>query len=612
MSAARKVVLLAGAILAAALPVSAWGNAWSPKLQKNVGPAKLQASIIGIHNLLDEASVRHVFIDGTVLGLQRDGVPIPHDDDVDVVVQLKDLETVAALVGEQATILEPRWHTIKVFYHAPVDIYAYYSVPEGLCLFEDSVFVNETMFWPPVLSPFPLLGNISLPIPQDIERFLTYRYGSGWRTPSSARTENDSGFAEYCQAEGERLAANGMDFGRFQPAWVFKVGIALIVMGGSMSLVMSSRILKSRWPQEGRIISSAGLIVWYIGLCVAWILFNYNESITRSGHFAAPKLAILCYLMQIIFNLGVWRLWDGKFTELPVAVRKSGTGLLKYCGPAMLYALVDVLLVRVLQSIDFLARDMLMQFRLMPLAFVWQRTIGSGCCRLSRFTCIGLLFICLGRVALHHMDNLPDGGIRLLGAGAVVSTAATLLHEKLLKSQAMITATSLQNLALSMFGTLCSVFVWTIVEVSGSAPKGSHVFNAEQWEELFRYTFAMTPYPLLWCLFVSLAQMTKSYVLRDTSAVTADVCASAGALLMTPLTSTLFHGGINFEVLGAGLMLCGIGVYFSSVPWKAEVDHTHVSDVEEVEEVEPKVCGKPEVEDDFKLKNVRDYLDLKP
>jgi len=583
--------------LAAAPPVSAWGNAWSATLQKNVGGAKLQASIVGIHGLLDEASIPHVFIDGTLLGLYRDGVPIPQDDDVDVVVPLKDLKTAAAVLGEQIAMLEPRWHTLKVFHHAPLDIYAYYSVPEGLCLFEDSLFVNESLVWPPLLRAFPLLGNITLPIPNDTDSFLTYRYGVGWRTPSSKRVEQNVGFAEYCHAEGERLATKGMDFARRNPRSSFDIFFAFIATGGSMSLVMSPKRLNSRWPKASSMLSSTGLILWFVGWCYGCIILKYNEMITGTGHFVAPKFAILCYVIQIVLNLGVWRLWDGKFTELPSAVRKGGTGLLKYWGPAMLYALCDVLFFLVLRSMDFLTRDVLMQFRLMPLALLWQRMFGSGRCRLSHMTCIGLLFICVGRVALHRTGPVSHIGIRVLGVSAVVSTVATLLHEKLLKSQAGIIATSLQNLAMSVFGALCAFLVWTIVEASGSAPQGSHVFSAEQWEALFRYTFATTPYPLLYCGFVSFAHITRAYVLRDTSTITADVCASAGALFMTPFVSAVFHDAIAFEAPGSGLMSCGIAIYSCSAPWKQ-------AKAEEAEVVEPEVKRKSNSEEKSKLKNV--------
>jgi hypothetical protein len=144
-----------------------------------------QHAIRDLCGTLDRAGVPFFFAAGTALGLVREGRPLGADSDLDVGVFDADWDREAvteAFTRDPRFDLDPHPQSGKVGLRhrggSPVDIFRFYE-QDGR-VWHDGVFVR----WHN--SPFGVMrreiGGITVPLPENVERYLTECYGD-WRTP---------------------------------------------------------------------------------------------------------------------------------------------------------------------------------------------------------------------------------------------------------------------------------------------------------------------------------------------------------------------------------------------------------------------------------------------
>ena len=187
-------------------------------------PGKWQVFLTALERTVDElASVgmASALCYGTLLGAHREGAFIPHDDDVDLIVNYEvDLkrgkDAVSQLVsdlvarGWRAYIVEP---TLMIKVIPPdsgveVDVFPCFAEKDAL---DCKVYMEPGRFWTlptNMLVPFSdttKLYGISFPAPANIEGFLEARYGASWRVPIKFEALSWLAQAELAEAN-EKLA----------------------------------------------------------------------------------------------------------------------------------------------------------------------------------------------------------------------------------------------------------------------------------------------------------------------------------------------------------------------------------------------------------------------
>lgn len=144
-----------------------------------------QHAIRELCEALDRAGMPFFFAAGTALGLVREGRPLGADSDLDVGVFDADWDRAAlieAFTRDPRFDLDPHPQSSKVGLRhrggSPVDIFRFYE-QDGR-VWHDGVFVR----WHN--SPFGVvrrvIGGVEVPLPENVERYLTECYGD-WRTP---------------------------------------------------------------------------------------------------------------------------------------------------------------------------------------------------------------------------------------------------------------------------------------------------------------------------------------------------------------------------------------------------------------------------------------------
>src|SRR5690606_10049917 len=138
-----------------------------------------------LRRVLDRARIPFFFAAGTALGLVREGRPLGADGDIDVGIFDADWDRNALIdlfTADPMFDLDLHPQTEKVGLRhrggAPVDIFRFYE-KDGR-IWHDGVFVR----WHN--SPFQVrrrrVGGMDLPLPADVDRYLTENYGD-WRVP---------------------------------------------------------------------------------------------------------------------------------------------------------------------------------------------------------------------------------------------------------------------------------------------------------------------------------------------------------------------------------------------------------------------------------------------
>jgi tetratricopeptide (TPR) repeat protein len=142
-------------------------------------------AVADLTGALDQAGVRFFFAAGTALGLVRQGRPLGTDNDLDAGIFAADWDRAALLdlfTRHPRFDLDLHPQTEKVGLRhrggSPVDIFRFYE--QDGSVWHDGVFVRWRN------SPFQVarrrIGGLDLPLPADVDRYLTENYGD-WRTP---------------------------------------------------------------------------------------------------------------------------------------------------------------------------------------------------------------------------------------------------------------------------------------------------------------------------------------------------------------------------------------------------------------------------------------------
>lgn len=140
---------------------------------------------------------------GTLLGLHRDGRPIPHDKDVDWAVRVR--------VGPVPTLRGKGWRLIRTldwrrrpmqraYQHATgtvVDLYYYWEgLAEGLLVNVNDVGVIATPAGMVTRRSQIACAGLTLPAPTSPDEYLAWRYGPTWRVPAGVK----GAWADDCDA----------------------------------------------------------------------------------------------------------------------------------------------------------------------------------------------------------------------------------------------------------------------------------------------------------------------------------------------------------------------------------------------------------------------------
>lgn len=155
-----------------------------PQVTRLAGLSPL-AALRDLLRVLDGAKVPFFFAAGTALGLVRAGRPLGADGDIDVGIFEEDFDRerlIEIFTADPMFDLDLHPQSRKVGLRhrggAPVDIFPFYR--EGDRVWHDGVFVR----WHN--SPFEVtrqrVGDLEVPLPADVDRYLTENYGD-WRTP---------------------------------------------------------------------------------------------------------------------------------------------------------------------------------------------------------------------------------------------------------------------------------------------------------------------------------------------------------------------------------------------------------------------------------------------
>lgn len=147
-----------------------------------------------ILTVLNATGVRSWVQDGTLLGIVRDGKPIPWDHDTDTGARIEDLHdgvlpalaaagfTLKGALGAPENGLQ--WRLVRD--GIKTDVFWYYPNPDGTHW--HAAYVGGSLQWRFTYPVFPVapidtsVGSMLAPAPP--EAFLETKYGPGWRTPT--------------------------------------------------------------------------------------------------------------------------------------------------------------------------------------------------------------------------------------------------------------------------------------------------------------------------------------------------------------------------------------------------------------------------------------------
>lgn len=156
-------------------------------------PVRGMQNVRDLLNALVSVGVRAWVQDGTLLGIIRDGKPIPWDHDTDTGAFAEDLTDKTRFAVEAAGFKMKgtlgtrenglQWRLTRD--NIKTDIFWYYRNPDKSIW--HAAYVGNTKqfrFTYPPFSVAPIQTSVgSMPAPDPPEDFLTTKYGPDWRTP---------------------------------------------------------------------------------------------------------------------------------------------------------------------------------------------------------------------------------------------------------------------------------------------------------------------------------------------------------------------------------------------------------------------------------------------
>eukprot|EP00928_Gymnodinium_smaydae_P034162 TRINITY_DN24281_c0_g1_i1.p1 TRINITY_DN24281_c0_g1~~TRINITY_DN24281_c0_g1_i1.p1 ORF type:complete len:623 (+),score=82.19 TRINITY_DN24281_c0_g1_i1:93-1961(+) len=268
--------------------------------------AKLRATLTNASKWFNEGGLPHVFMFGTALGLHRDNDVIDGDDDVDVLVPCKHLESARDILESHGIRFLYRedwqingtWHGPcflrvdgfgKPAEWAPLDIYGDTGDNETVCETQDGVAWPRVLTHPPLVKHLRLDGHdYAFHVPSSMDAWFPFIYGSGILDHSGhgkgdSTLASDYFHAKQCQGSCDR---NTSWYG-IEDVITPDVGAVIVVV------VFASLALLAVIRQGSFDFSKYHIVLLYITLSVAdfaalrWV---------RTQHQRLP-FDILCFLL---------------------------------------------------------------------------------------------------------------------------------------------------------------------------------------------------------------------------------------------------------------------------------------------------------------------------
>lgn len=299
-------------------------------------------------------------------------------------------------------------------------------------------------------------------------------------------------------------------------------------------------------------------------LFLSWALLTHA---TRDKNYSVILFMLVVTVLKLVVSLVLYRLRDGCYRQLLSEAKEYGSSLALFIGPAVLYALSDLLRIGAIQRTDPLTYEVLANLRILLVAIVWQHVVGQ---RLMAPHCLGITLIAAGCIAKEAgrawlRENLLTSHLRAGYAEllllSVFGALASVWNEKLLKHRVEIPL-NLQNSVLYVSGL---VVLSAMALLPGSAAltnfhsSGLHatpLFDATEWRAIL-----MDPAVMLQALLMACGGVSVGYVLRLLSSIMREVACGVIMILCVPLMWLVFGYPVGVpEALGVVMVLAGLTV----------------------------------------------------
>lgn len=306
------------------------------------------------------------------------------------------------------------------------------------------------------------------------------------------------------------------------------------------------------------------VFVLYLGLSLAFMVS------TRYIVGIGPNIYILILVSLIgktVISVGLWRVYDGTFTDLVTKALAHGGLMLGYSLLAVAYLAADFMRIDIVQKTNPSTFDVLVNLRTITTVLLWEVIMGK---RLSGQQWLAIITICLGCLVKEfpnlHKTSAPGAAERWriymeMGGFLLCSSMAAVVNERFLKHHSP-APVNLQNLALYLF-SIVAVLLAAVGAGPTSYYAGGSPLAWSQWSLLAK------PAVIIQVLSLTLLGLVTSHFLRRLSNVTKEVAAAIELLVVVPMDKVLFGANLGFfEVAGAGLAILGVGI-FSRCPTDA-------------------------------------------
>lgn len=154
---------------------------------KQIDKAKAKENLILLKKILDEHHLRFMLAFGTVLGAMREHDFITHDEDIDLIMLMKDRDRIYDLLfvlrdnGFEVIRHENRGFLSIMRNGEYIDFYFFHDYPEhpGYMLCCQDLYYKDDLEHPELID---FLGT-QFYVPRNPEKYLKFNYGENWRTP---------------------------------------------------------------------------------------------------------------------------------------------------------------------------------------------------------------------------------------------------------------------------------------------------------------------------------------------------------------------------------------------------------------------------------------------
>jgi drug/metabolite transporter (DMT)-like permease len=283
---------------------------------------------------------------------------------------------------------------------------------------------------------------------------------------------------------------------------------------------------------------------------------------TRNKDYNSGMIVLMSLMVKVLVTLTLWRSMDASFLELPRAAWEARGTMLQYAVPASFYAMSDILRVDVVRATDASTFSILINTRMLFLAFVWQLFMNRRLQLIHWASLTAVLVGCIMKEIPHMEYDVGMGAnsrhwayAEILGLG-VITSIATVWNEMLLQKRADV-GVNLQNMAMYGWGgmcTLCVTMMWAVFHPSHAV----NPFHADAWRAILG-----EPLVFLSGVILALFGISVAYFLRYLSNITREVTFGAAApLLSVAMDFFLFKLTLGtLEHIGLVLVLLGVVLF---------------------------------------------------